>query len=47
MSHSTSIDCRICLKSAMHIGVNLGVKFNLYFGISMITKEVESLRKFC
>ena len=31
-----SIDCGTCLKSVVHIGVNLGVNLNL---------EVESLRK--
>ena len=30
-SHSTSIECGICLKLAMHIVGDVGVKFNLSF----------------
>jgi len=44
-SHSTSIDCEICLQPVVRIGVNLGMKFNFYFGIFMIQKGSRILEK--
>jgi len=44
-SHYTSIDCGICLKLAMYIVGDWGLKSNLFLGIFMIQKGSRILEK--